>query len=203
VLKEARRLAEKYPNVPSYKRFLFRFHYVFGRLLVQQGKRAEAEGELRAALVIAQKLDGEFLNEPNYHNSLAWMLATCPVLKLRDSGQAVAHAQKVVELEPGSSNSWNTLGVAQYCNGEWKAAVESLMKSVQLHKGGGHSIDFFFLAMSHWQLGEKDKARAWYAKGVAWMDEHRPQDEELKRFRVEATALLGLAKEAQTQNKKD
>jgi hypothetical protein len=76
------------------------------------------------------------------------------------------------------------------------------MKSAQLRKGGD-STDFFFLAMAHWQLGEKDKARAWYDQAVAWMDKNRPQDAELKRFRAEAAALLGLAKEAQTQNKKD
>jgi hypothetical protein len=35
------------------------------------------------------------------------------------------------------------------------------------------------------------------------MDQHAPQDEELERFRVEAAALLGLAKAAEAQNKKD
>jgi uncharacterized protein HemY len=96
----------------------------------------------------------------------------------------------------------NTLGVAQYRNGAWKAAVEALMKCVQLRQGGD-SFAFFFLAMAHWQLDEKEEARAWYDRAVAWMDQHAPQDEELKRFRAEAMALLGLAKAAQTQNKKD
>jgi tetratricopeptide (TPR) repeat protein len=135
------------------------------------------------------------------HNSLAWVLATWPDVRLRDPGLAVAHAQKAVELAP-SGDFWNTLGVAQYRNGEWKAALEALMKSVQLRKGGD-SGDFFFLALAHWQLNEKDKARAWYDRAVAWMDKNQPQNGELKRFRAEATALLGLAKAAQTQNKKD
>jgi tetratricopeptide (TPR) repeat protein len=141
-------------------------------------------------------------NSAGWHNSLAWLLATWPDLKLRDPGQAVAHAQKAVELAPDSGAIWNTLGVAQYRNGAWKAAVEALMKSVQLRKGGD-SFDFFFLAMAHWQLGEKVKARAWYDRAVAWMDKNQPQYGELKGFRAEATALLGLAKAAQTQNKKD
>lgn len=74
------------------------------------------------------------------------------------------------------------------------------MKSVQLSKGGDSS-DFFFLAMAHWQLNEKDKARAWYEQAVAWMDKHKPQDQELKRFRDETTALLGLTKAADKQKK--
>jgi tetratricopeptide (TPR) repeat protein len=135
-------------------------------------------------------------------NSLAWQLATCPDLRLRDPGQAVAHAKKAVELAPDSGMIWNTLGVAQYRNGDWKAAVEALRKSVQLRQGSD-SADFFFLAMAHWQLGEKQKARAWYDRAVAWMDKNRPQNEELNRFRSEAAALLGLTKAAQTQNKKD
>jgi tetratricopeptide (TPR) repeat protein len=152
------------------------------------------------------------------HNNLAWLLATWPDLKWRDPGMAVAHAKKAVELAPksrapwnsldmaefrsGAGVAWNTLGVAQYRDGDWKAAVEALMKSVQLRKGGD-SFNFFFLAMAYWQLGEKDNAHAWYDRAVAWMDKNSPQDGELKRFRAEATALLGLAKAAQTQTKKD
>jgi hypothetical protein len=75
------------------------------------------------------------------------------------------------------------------------------MKSVQLRKGGD-SFDFFFLAMAHWQLNDKDKAREWYDQAVAWMDKNAPQNEELKRFRAEAAALLGLAKAAEERKPK-
>ena len=54
----------------------------------------------------------------------------------------------------------------------------------------GNSFDFFFLAMAHWQLGEKEQARQWNDKAVAWMDKNTPKDEELLRFRAEAEALL-------------
>jgi tetratricopeptide (TPR) repeat protein len=136
------------------------------------------------------------------HNKLAWLLATCPDLQVRNPGQAVAHAQKAVEVAPDNGMFWNTLGVAQYRNGDWKAAIEALMKSVQLGKGGD-SFDFFFLAMAHWQQNDKDKARDWYDRAVAWMDKNDPQNKELKRFRAEATSLLGLAKAAETQKKKE
>jgi hypothetical protein len=49
----------------------------------------------------------------------------------------------------------------------------------------------FFLAMAHWQLGEKEKARDWYAQAVSWMDEHGTT-EDLKHFRAEAEELLGI-----------
>jgi uncharacterized protein HemY len=97
---------------------------------------------------------------------------------------------------------WNTLGVAQYRKGDWKAAVEALMKSAQL-RNGGDSFDFFFLAMAHWELNEEEEARAWYDRAVAWMDRNAPQNEELQRFRAEAATLLGRAKAAESQKKQE
>jgi tetratricopeptide (TPR) repeat protein len=81
--------------------------------------------------------------------------------------------------------------VAHYRNGEWQAAVEALTKSTQLRQSGD-ATDFFFLAMARWQLGDKEQAREWYDKAVAWMDKHDPRDAELLRFRAEAVALLGI-----------
>ena len=39
-----------------------------------------------------------------------------------------------------------------------------------------------------------EQARNWYDKAVAWMVKNQPQDEELRRFRVEAEELLGVTK---------
>ena len=82
--------------------------------------------------------------------------------------------------------------MATYRNGESKAAIATFMKGLKLSNAGGSS-DFFFLAMAHGQLGEKEEAREWYDKGVTWMKKHKPTDEELKRFRTEAAALLGIS----------
>jgi serine/threonine-protein kinase len=163
-------------------------HCKLARVLSQRGAPRNAIAAYREALrlnpahAVAQ-------------NDLAWLLATCPEVKLRDPGQAVRHGRKAVELAPGEGALWNTLGVALYRNGDWKAAVEALGKSVQLRKGGD-SADFLFLAMAHWQLQEKDKARAWYEKGATWIEKHQPLDAEMKGFRAEAAALLGLANDA-------
>jgi tetratricopeptide (TPR) repeat protein len=127
------------------------------------------------------------------HNNLAWLLATCPDVKYRDPARAVALAKKAVELARKEGASWNTLGVAHYRAGDWKAAVEALTKSMELRKGGD-SFDWFFLAMAHWHLGEKDKARKWFDQAAQWMDKNAPHDEELRRFRTEAAELLGIKK---------
>jgi tetratricopeptide (TPR) repeat protein len=162
-----------------------------GAELAGQGKFAEAIASIR-------KTVGLQPDDPGGHNNLAWMLATCPDPKFRDPGEAVQHAKKVTELAPGIWIGWTTLGVAQYRNGDWKAALDALTKSRQLRRGDD-GTDFCFLAMAHWQLGEKDKARTWYDRAVAWMDKHKPHDEELRRFRAEAAELLGIPKAAQVR----
>ncbi len=100
-----------------------------------------------------------------------------------------------VQLAPGAGGCWNTLGVAQYRRGDWKAAIEALTKSTELSKGGD-GINWFFLAMAHWRLGDKSAARSWYDKAVRWTDKNRPKDEELSRFRGEAAALLEVTEKS-------
>jgi serine/threonine protein kinase/tetratricopeptide (TPR) repeat protein len=126
-------------------------------------------------------------------NQFAWLLISHPELNLRDLERAVKLAGKAVESDPKSGACWNTLGVARYRADDWKAAVEALERSMELHAGRQESFDTFFLAMAHWRLGAQDEARTWYDRAVAWMDRNQPKNDELKRFRAEAAALLGLA----------
>jgi serine/threonine protein kinase/WD40 repeat protein len=137
------------------------------------------------------------------HNNLAWLLATCPDPKLRDGGRAVKLARRAVELAPKEGEYWNTLGVAQYRAKDWTAAVEALTKADALLGDKALGFNAFFLAMAHWQLGDRPEARAWYAKAVTWQHSHKaelernpPWREELRRFRAESAALLGIPAEA-------
>ncbi len=127
------------------------------------------------------------------HNELAWLLATCPAPNLRDPKRAVELAKKAVEFTPTDGNYWNTLGAAYYRAGDWKAAIKTLEKSMDLRKGGD-SLDWFYLTMANWQLGEKEQARQWYDRAVQWMEKNQPKNDELHRFRSEAAELLGIEK---------
>src|SRR5262249_14075756 len=109
-------------------------------------------------------------------------------------------AKKAVELGPAHPDYLNTLGVAHYRAGDWKAAIAALEKSMELRKGGD-SNDWFFLAMAHWQLGEKDKAREWYHRAVQWMEKNQPTDAYLGRSGAEAGELWEL-KEKKKEEKK-
>jgi tetratricopeptide (TPR) repeat protein len=97
-------------------------------------------------------------------NAVAWMLAECADQRLRDPARAVELASKVVELAPNKGDYWNTLGAAYYRTGDWNGTVRALGKSVELRKGGD-GTDWFFLAMAHSRLGDKDQARRWQLAG--------------------------------------
>src|SRR5262249_4601384 len=106
-------------------------------------------------------------------------------LSVLEPAQAVRFARRAVELEPQDGDSRNTLGMALYRAGDWKAALEEFARSMELRKGGDTS-DWFFLAMAHAQLGHRDEARQWYERAVQGMGQHAPRKYELLRFRAEA-----------------
>jgi Flp pilus assembly protein TadD len=94
-------------------------------------------------------------------NNLAWLLATCPDPKFRDTRRAVELAKKAAELDPKQGYFWSTLGTAHYRVGEWKDGIDALKKADELLQGEMFSFNAFFLAMAHWQLVQKDEARKW------------------------------------------
>ena len=161
-----------------------------GSILIQQGKMEEGVVAFDKAIAL-NPADANILNQ------LAWFLATAPESQHRDLPRAVELAKKGVDLAPNDGAIWNTLGVAQYHAGDWQAAIDGLQKAMDLRNGGDAS-DWFFLAMAHWQLDQKDEARTWYDKAVEWMDKKQPKNEELLRFRAEAAKLLGISEPAKS-----
>jgi tetratricopeptide (TPR) repeat protein len=170
------------PNFPG-------AHLNLGQALEHQGQSAAAAAALREAVKLQP-------DQAAVQNALGWFLATCSDPRLRDPKQAVAAAKKAVEREPRKGSFWNTLGVAYYRNGEYPAVVEALGRATELPndetQSGGNSFDWFFLAMAHQQLGEKDLARQCYSKAVEWMKKNRPDCVKLRRFRAEAEEVLGI-----------
>jgi tetratricopeptide (TPR) repeat protein len=167
---------------PHHRRRLVRSYLALVSLLWQLDRQTEAAEPYRKAFELGQEA-------PDVNNQLAWFLATNPEPRLRDAAVAVRLAQQAVNAKERSGDYRNTLGVAHYRNGDDRAAVAELKTAMGLRKGGD-GFDWFFLAMAHWRLGERDEARAWFDRAVQWMDSHKPYDAELRRFRAEAEALL-------------
>jgi tetratricopeptide (TPR) repeat protein len=159
--------------------------------LADGNRRDKAQACRTEATELAQDGLRRGLQTPTSLNNTAWRLATDANPANRDPALAIALAKLAVEREPKQGMWWKTLGAAQYRARDWKVAVEALSKSMEL-RTGGDSFDWFFLAMAHWKLGEKEKAHKWFDRAVAWMDEHQPRNEQLLRFRSEAAELLAV-----------
>jgi superkiller protein 3 len=161
-------------------------HVALGDSLAATGEPAEAVACYDQALRVKP-------DDAAAQANLAWLLATCQDPKLRDPARAVELARKAVALSPEAGSTWKSLGVARYRVGEWASAIADLEKSEALEPDTHLAFNGFFLAMSHWRLRRLVEARQWYDKAVARMEKSRPGDEEPRRLRAEAGALMGLA----------
>jgi tetratricopeptide (TPR) repeat protein len=160
--------------------------YFLGRALWCRGKRVEAIAEFRKVF----EVNSEYAEA---YNGVAWVLATCAEPSSRNPRWAVELAMKAVELMPEDAPCWNTLGVAHYRVGNLQEAVAALNKAEQLAPSRYLAWNDFFLAMAHWRLGQKEQARKEYEQAVEWVQKKEPKNEELRRFRAEAEALLRIS----------
>ncbi len=162
-------------------------HWCMGNILYDD--KNDIEGAVREYTEVVRLNPGHV----SANNRLAWLSATAADPALRDPKKALACARKAVELEPKNGEFRNTLGAAYYCNGEWREAVSELDQTLKLRPDGFNGTSYFFLAMAHWQLGEKDQARAWYEKGVQQAEKNAPNDSAtLQRVRAEAASVIGV-----------
>src|SRR5262249_23951916 len=95
-------------------------------LLKDPSRRQEAVEIRRRALHIYEALRANSPENPAVNNELAWLLATNPEPSLRDTALAVRLAKEAVSAMSESANYRNTLGVAHYRNGDYRAAIAEL-----------------------------------------------------------------------------
>ena len=181
-------LMEKRPDSRRYRPPYFGTYSALATILSRTGRLEEAAETFRNAVQ-------RWPDEPGILNGHAWFLVTVEEPRLRDAQRAVELARRATALDPESGSYLGTLGVALYRNGNRTDAIETLTRGNVL-KDGGDAYNFFVLAMAHEQLGDSDTARDWFDRGVTWMNENKPDNEDLQRLNAEAAVLLGLSEEA-------
>ena len=179
------KLAAELPGMPEGTEGLAQSYRALGYLLWRMGRPDEAAPTLRQARVVYEKrlADNPGVAAPAWN--LALFLADCPDPRYRDVPRAVKLARQAVGRAPRDVSCWTTLGIAQFRAGEWQPALKALHRAIDLG-AGGNSWDWFYLAMAHGRLGEKDRARQWYDRACAALAKNRPADKQLLRLRAEA-----------------
>ena len=123
-------------------------------------------------------------------NRIAWLQLTAADHSMRDPARALELAQQAVERAPENASYWNTLGVAYYRNGQWEQASQILLQAVAQHHEGGTPFDWYFLAMSHAQLGNWQEAGEWRDRAKSWTADQRAIPPDLKRFQEECREVF-------------
>jgi WD40 repeat protein len=124
-------------------------------------------------------------------NGLAWSYLIAPE-SLRDVIAALPLAEKAVRLSPNDRNRLiyrNTLGVAYYRHRRYREAIEMLRPNLETQADWALAFDLYFLALSHHQLGETQRARDYYDWAVRWSQAQRGMSakhlDELRVIRTE------------------
>jgi len=157
--------------------------FYFDELLTDLGKVDVLIEEYRSMIRLRPESDAVL-------NGIAWKLALRADRPASDYDEALVHARKCVELTPTDSSHVNTLALVEYRVGHRNESIAASERSVAMRKGGS-AFDWFFLAMAHAKKGEKEGARKWYDKAIAWTKEKDPKNAELLQFWKEAAELLG------------
>ena len=99
---------------------------------------------------------------------------------------------------PEECQVWHALGMALYRTGDWHGALDAFRRSREIRSGGACPFDcFFFVAMTWWQLGDREQAHHWYEAGVQRLEEGINPNLNLFyadffRYRIEAEELMGV-----------
>jgi tetratricopeptide (TPR) repeat protein len=101
-------------------------HLNLGLCFSQTGKMGEAKSEYEKAFQIAP-------GDPGIRNNLAWLLATCPVVSLRDGSRALELAQQAnVMTGGGKPLIVRTLAAAMAETGRFPEAVDAAQRASSL-----------------------------------------------------------------------
>ncbi len=143
-------------------------------------------------------------DELNFCINCVWALATHP-----DKDGRFAHvAPSIVWLEDALKHSPNdptlhlALGLARYRTSHRQEAIEALARAIELD---GDNPDqpsaWLLLAMSTWELDQKDKAKEWYEKANLWRSKNESEvTEYLSTFFKEAASQMGSAPSIESES---
>jgi serine/threonine protein kinase len=182
------------PEDPYGRTQLAQGHHILALQLYDFGRPRPADEAFGKALKAYEQAIGLAPTNPEALMYLAWFLASCPDARYRDPRRAIDLSRRGLALAPRSRSLWNALGVASYRAGNWADSIAALNRSLEFGSRA-EGIDWFFLAMAHTHLGDRMTAKPLYDMAVRWVEVNNPRDGELRRFRAEAAAVLGLKDE--------
>jgi tetratricopeptide (TPR) repeat protein len=181
------RLVASFPKSGAYAQHLHGRYGSLGELEQADGHPEAALRAYKEALRVAEQLSVE---QPALGlRVLSEFLLHCTDARIRDPQRASALAEKDVAAHPEHADSWRTLALAKYRTGKHEQALEAAERAKR-YGGPKYCRVGFIQAMSHWQLGDKEKARQCFRETTELLRDSHRSGEDLEKD--EAVALLGI-----------
>lgn len=172
-------LIEIQGTVPRLVNALAHAHYRDGLMLFGQDD-LDAESHFRIARDHWIGIDEE--RTASYADSLAWLLATCPIDSIRDPIGARRYAEQAVKLAPDNARYLTTLALAATLEGKADEA-DNLLQRCKALRGNWVDRDLFVLAFAEHLSGNADQAKQTFDNAESWRMEHQPFEPEIIRLR--------------------
>ena len=92
---------------------------------------------------------------------------------------------------PQRGDAWLTLTLANYRNGNWRAAEDAEQNSAKFtRRGESNAVDWLLLSMIRGQQGRTNEACRLHKKAGTWIAENKPKDKDLDSLAAEAAELI-------------
>jgi tetratricopeptide (TPR) repeat protein len=196
---EAEKLAADFPGVQVVQEQAVNTIFELAFMYEKQGRLRDAVQPFETGLKLFEKLVSIHPKRDDYWKVLLaryWWLADYYTVRLgpedRNPLRALELVQKGIEKDPKDEMLRQSLGWALCRAGDWKGCIDALSETQFTHAP--------FLAMAHWKLGAKEKAKACYFNGekelvdyeTRWKPDIYPSPDMMWRVMDEAAAMLGM-----------
>jgi tetratricopeptide (TPR) repeat protein len=162
-----------------------------GGLLQETGKLADAEKTLRKARQTWKDLVDQY-HLPEHAYNLAWFLADCPMMQLRDPAAAIEMAKQASDRAPANPDYWRALGAAYFRAEQWQNGLLAIEEAIR-RRSQPNARDWFVKAMLQQRAGQTAEAGKSYQTAKKAMHANETGNLEVRRLQKEAAELLKLA----------
>lgn len=166
-------------------------HDLRARTLAERGKLYEKLGEFALALEDFRRAHELEPEHERYCVNLSWSLSAYPNISPADRRDAIALAERAIQLVPLFPDAWKALGAGRFRSTQWTAALSAFNESNRL-RGSADGLTLFLMAMSYWQQGNPELARKHFDEALTKMSQCRRPDELFNLVRKEAASMLRL-----------
>ena len=182
--------ADKEPQTARFSDRLASAWGQFGQVQFAAGQTEAARTAFTTAITLRRDMVTRFKTSTQYQDSLAWLLATCPIEELRDGKRALELATGTTLSIPDSPQHWLTQGAAHVLLGEFAAAATALEQSQKL-RGQEEGITLCLKAIAAAKLNQVNAAKASLTAAKAWQKTQKPADEEVSFWTKQAEEGVG------------